>query len=72
MKRLSLPRLLLLGAAACVPPVAAANAQGVGPSMNQRLNYDGTYVGVSVVNNSSGNTWTSGGSQPCVRSPRQP
>jgi hypothetical protein len=33
------------------------------------LNYDGTYVGVSVVNNSAGNTWTSGGSQPCVTEP---
>jgi hypothetical protein len=34
-----------------------------------RLNYDGTYAGVSVVNNSAGNTWTSGGSQPCVAEP---
>ena len=37
--------------------------------MNQGLNYDGTYAGVSVVNNSQGNTWTSGGSQPCVQEP---
>jgi hypothetical protein len=74
MERLSLPCLLLLGVA--VGPmepglrlVAAANAEGLGPSMNQGLNYDGTYAGVSVVNNSQGNTWTSGGSQPCVQEP---
>jgi hypothetical protein len=74
MERLSLPCLLLLGVAVGAPEpglqlVAAANAQGLGPSMNQRLNYDGTYVGVSVVNNSNGNTWTAGGSQPCVQEP---
>ena len=61
MKRLSLSAALLLGAAVC------ANAQGLGPSLNQGLKYDGTYVGVSVVNNSQGNTWTSVGSQPCVQ-----
>jgi hypothetical protein len=74
MKRLSLPCLLLLGVAVgALEPrlqlVVAANAQGLGPSMNQGLNYDGTYAGVSVVNNSRGNTWTSGGSQPCVQEP---
>jgi hypothetical protein len=44
----------------------AASALGPGPSKNMGLGYDGTYVGVSAVNNSAGNTWTSGGSQPCV------
>ena len=33
------------------------------------LNYDGTYVGVSAVSNSAGNTWSSGGSRPCVTEP---
>jgi len=51
------------------PPAMIASSPGLGPSMNQGLNYDGTYVGVSVVNNSAGNTWTSGGSQPCVQQP---
>ena len=51
------------------PPAMAANSPGLGPSKNMRLNYDGTYAGVSVVNNSAGNTWTSGGSQPCVAEP---
>jgi hypothetical protein len=51
------------------PPAMAASAPGLGPSKNMRLNYDGTYAGVSVVNNSAGNTWTSGGSQPCVAEP---
>ena len=53
------------------PPSAAmpASAAGLGPSKNMALNYDGTYPGVSVVNNSAGNTWTSGGSQPCVAEP---
>jgi hypothetical protein len=60
---------LLLVVAACHVGAAAANAQGPGPSMNKSLNYDGTYVGVSVVNNSKGNTWTSGGAQPCVPEP---
>jgi len=30
------------------------------------LNYDGTYVGVSAVSNSVGNTWSGGGARPCV------
>jgi hypothetical protein len=51
------------------PPAMAANAPGLGPSKNMGLNYDGRYAGVSVVNNSAGNTWTSGGSQPCVAEP---
>ena len=51
------------------PPTMTASAPGLGPSKNMGLNYDGTYVGVSVVNNSQGNTWTSGGSQPCVQEP---
>lgn len=63
MKRLSLSAMFVLGIA------VYANAQGLGPSMNQGLNYDGIYAGVSVVNNSQGNTWTSGGSQPCVQEP---
>jgi hypothetical protein len=75
--------MVLLGLAACAPqpgyqPAAAApspplamtaSAPGLGPSKNMGLNYDGTYVGVSAVNNSQGNTWTSGGSQPCVNTP---
>jgi hypothetical protein len=66
--------MLFVGVAVCaaypsLQPVTAANAQGLGPSMNKGLNYDGTYAGVSVVNNSQGNTWTSGGSQPCVAEP---
>ena len=74
MKRPSLSSVLLLGVAACAPQpapplVAAASPPGQGPSKNMGLNYDGTYVGVSVVNNSAGNTWTSGGSQPCVTEP---
>jgi hypothetical protein len=74
MKRISISLMLLLGAAACAPqpgyqPVAASNAPGLGPSENLGLNYDGTYAGVSVVNNSHENTWTSGGSQPCVAEP---
>ena len=48
------------------PPAMAANAPGLGPSNNMGLNYDGTYAGVSAVNNSAGDTWTSGGLQPCV------
>jgi hypothetical protein len=74
MKRLSLSPMLLLGLAACAPQaasplVAAASPPGQGPSKNMGLNYEGTYVGVSVVNNSAGNTWTSGGSHPCVTEP---
>jgi len=74
MKRRSLSPMLLLAFAACSPQpsppfVAAASPPGQGPSKNMGLNYDGTYVGVSVVNNSAGNTWTSGGSQPCVTEP---
>src|SRR5215472_262242 len=74
MKRLLLPCVLLFGVAACAPQpgyqaVLAASTPSVGPSKNLGLNYDGTYVGVSVVNNSAGNTWTSGGSQPCVQEP---
>jgi hypothetical protein len=74
MKPLSLCPMLLLGVAACAPQpapplVAAASPPGMGPSKNMGLNYDGTYVGVSVVNNSAGNTWTTGGSQPCVTEP---
>ena len=74
MKRLALLSSLLCAVAACAPqagyqPVAAAGSTGLGPSKNLGLNYDGTYVGVSVVNNSKGNTWTSGGSQPCVAEP---
>jgi len=51
------------------PPMMTASAPGLGPSKNMSLNYDGTYTGVSAVNNSAGNTWTSGGSQPCVNTP---
>jgi hypothetical protein len=74
MKRLALLSMSLFAVAACAPqpgyqPVAAASYPGVGPSKNLGLNYDGTYAGVSVVNNSAGNTWTSGGSQPCVAEP---
>ena len=74
MKRLSMSAILLLGVTACAPQpapplVAAFSPPGQGPSKNLGLNYDGTYVGVSVVNNSAGNTWTSGGSQPCVTEP---
>ena len=36
------------------PPAMAASAPGLGPSKNMGLNYDGTYIGVSVVNNSAG------------------
>ena len=50
-------------------PAITASAPGLGPSKNMSLNYDGTYTGVSAVNNSAGNTWTSGGSQPCVNTP---
>ena len=58
MMRLSLSSMLLLGfAVSDLQPVATANAQGLGPSMNKGLNYDGTYAGVSVVNNSQGK-WT--------------
>ena len=64
MKRLALLSILF-SAVAAMP----ATAQGLGPSKNMGLNYDGTYVGVSAVNNSKGNTWTSGGSQPCVAEP---
>jgi hypothetical protein len=71
MKRLVPLTILFSMVAACVPQpapplVAAASPPGLGPSKNMGLNYDGTYVGVSAVNNSAGNTWTSGGSQPCV------
>ena len=74
MKRLVLVTILFPMIAACAPQpapplVAAASPPGLGPSKNMSLNYDGTYVGVSVVNNSAGNTWTSGGSQPCVSEP---
>jgi hypothetical protein len=83
MNRLALLSSLFCAVAACAPqpgyqpvaaappspPAMAANAPGLGPSKNMRLNYDGTYAGVSVVNNSAGNTWTSGGSQPCVPEP---
>ena len=70
MKRQPFSPMLVLGVALCaLQPVAAASAQGMGPSMNKGLNYDGTYAGVSVVNNSQGNTWSSGGSQPCVQEP---
>ena len=51
------------------PAAASAAAPGLGPSKNLHLGYDGTYAGVSVVNNSQGNTWTTGGSQPCVQEP---
>ena len=51
------------------PPQMAANAPGPGPSKNMGLTYDGTYAGVSAVNNSAGNTWTTGGSQSCVTEP---
>jgi len=64
MKRISLLSMLFLGVAA-VP----AAAQGMGPSKNMGLAYDGTYTGVSAVSNSSGNTWSSGGSRPCVAEP---
>jgi hypothetical protein len=74
MNRVALLSSLLCAVAACAPqpgyqPVAAASSPGLGPSKNLGLNYDGTYAGVSVVNNSAGNTWTSGGSQPCVAEP---
>src|SRR6516165_9696899 len=74
MKRLVPLTILFSMVAACVPQpapplVAAASPPGLGPSKNMGLNYDGTYVGVSVVDNSAGNTWTSGGSQPCVTEP---
>lgn len=51
------------------PPAMAASAPGLGPSKNMGLNYDRTYIGVSAVNNSAGNTWSSGGSRPCVTEP---
>src|SRR5215469_4806179 len=53
------------------PPPSAmpANAPGLGPSKNMGLNYDGRYVGVSAVSNSAGNTWSTGGSRPCVTEP---
>src|SRR5580700_6930424 len=74
MKRLALLSMSLFAVAACAPqpgyqPVAAASSPGLGPSKNLGLNYDGTYAGVSAVNNSAGNTWTSGGSQSCVAEP---
>ena len=74
MKRFVLLTILFAMVAACAPQpapplVAAASPPGMGPSKNMGLNYDGTYVGVSVVNNSAGNTWTAGGSQPCVPEP---
>ena len=70
MKRRSFSPMLVLGVALCaLQPVAAASAQGMGPSMNKGLNYDGTYAGVSAVSNSAGNTWSSGGSRPCVQEP---
>ena len=70
MERQSFSPMLVLGVALCVlHPVAAANAQVMGPSKNQGLNYDGTYAGVSVTNNSQGNTWSSGGSRPCTPEP---
>ena len=70
MEHQSFSAMLALVIAFCaLQPVAAANAQGLGPSKNQGLNYDGTYAGVSVTNNSQGNTWSSGGSQPCVQEP---
>ena len=74
MKYLPLFAMLLLGVAGCVPPpgyqpVASASAPVLGPSKNLGLNYGGTSLGVSVVNNSAGNTWTSGSSQPCVQEP---
>jgi hypothetical protein len=74
MNRLALLSSLLCAVAACAlqpgyQPVAAASSPGLGPSKNLGLKYDGTYVGASVVNNSQGNTWTSGGSQPCVQEP---
>jgi hypothetical protein len=74
MRHLGFSAMVLLGIAAGAPqltvlPIDAAHAQGLGPSMNKGPNYDGTYAGVSVVNNSQGNTWTSGGSQPCVAEP---
>jgi hypothetical protein len=46
-----------------------ASAPGLGPSKNMGLNYDGRYAGVSAVSNSAGNTWSSGGSRPCVTEP---
>ena len=69
MKHRSFSTMLLLGAAFCALQAADANAQGMGPSMNKGLNYDGTYAGVSVTNNSAGNTWSSGGSRPCTPEP---
>ena len=57
MKRPTCSLTLFVGVAICaLQPAAATNAQGLGPSMNKGLNYDGTYAGVSVVNNSQGNT----------------
>jgi hypothetical protein len=66
MKHLPLSAMFLLGVAGCAPP---SGYQPVAAAKNLGLNYDGTYVGVSVVNNSAGNTWTSGGSQRCVQEP---
>jgi hypothetical protein len=59
MRRLLLPCLFFIGVAVCdanpsLQPVTAANAEGLGPTMNKGLNYDGTNAGVSVVNNSQG------------------
>jgi hypothetical protein len=51
------------------PPAMPASAPGLGPSKNMGLNYDGTYAGVSAVSNSAGNTWSTGGSRPCVTEP---
>ena len=51
------------------PPAMPASAPGLGPSKNMALNYDGTYAGVSAVSNSAGNTWSAGGSRPCVAEP---
>lgn len=61
-----------VAAASPAPQPAApssSNAPGLGPSKNMGLKYDGEYVGVSAVSNSAGNTWSSGGSRPCVTEP---
>jgi hypothetical protein len=51
------------------PPAMPASAPGLGPSKNMGLNYDGRYAGVSAVSDSAGNTWSTGGSRPCVTEP---
>ena len=58
-----------LCAAASLAAGRCGQPPGHGTVQEQGLNYDRTYVGVSAVNNSAGNTWTAAGSQPCVSEP---